>query len=150
MTSTAYFYGHSVVQAFLGNIKFTDGNVKVALCTADYAPDQDAHTFFSDITNEVSSTGTGYTAGGKVITSPNITYDTNNIAIFDCDDVIWTTSTIEARYAIIYYYTGDNTTSPLLAYYDFGANQNSSAADFQLRFNANGILRITISGPTIN
>src|SRR5690349_21680891 len=101
MAVTSKFYGNAFVNAFDKKIDFNSDTIKCALATSSYTPDQDAHDFFNDITNEVS--GTGYTAGGATITSPSITYTggTNTLKL-DGDDVSWTTSTITARYAIIY------------------------------------------------
>ena len=45
-----------------GSIDLDTNTIKVALVTRPIRPNQDAHDFFDDITNEVS--GTGYTAGG--------------------------------------------------------------------------------------
>lgn len=59
---------------------------------------------YADLTNEVASGG-GYTTGGKTLTA-TWTQSTGTIT-FDCDDQAWTSSTITARYAVIY----DNTTA---------------------------------------
>jgi hypothetical protein len=115
--------------------------VKVALVTSSYAPNQDTHDFFDDVTNEVS--GTGYTAGGATLASPTVTLDTTNDRVdFDAADTSWTTSTITARAAVIYKSTGTASTSPLIAYIDFGSDQISSAGTFLIQWNASGILRI--------
>ena len=45
-----------------GAIDWLNDTIKVMLVTSAYTPDQDAHDFKDDITNEIS--GTGYTAGG--------------------------------------------------------------------------------------
>src|SRR3990167_11065378 len=109
--------------------------IKVALMTSTYTPDQDAHDFFDDITNEVS--GTGYSAGGATLASKTITEDdTNNGTVFDAADTSWTTSTITARYAVIYKSTGTASTSALIALIDFGSNKTSDAGTFQITWNA--------------
>lgn len=115
--------------------------VKVALVTSSYAPNQDTHDFFDDVTNEV--TGTGYTAGGATLGSPVVTLDTTNDRVdFDAADTSWTSSTLTARAAVIYKSTGTASTSPLIAYIDFGSDQVSSAGTFLITWNASGILRI--------
>lgn len=118
------------------------GNViKVALVTSTYVPNIDTHQFFSDITDEV--VGTGYTAGGKQLTTPVISVDTtNDIAKYDADDVTWTTSTITARGAVVYKDTGTPSTSPLVAYIDFGSDKSSTSGDFNLQWHVNGIFQI--------
>lgn len=123
------------------NIDFESDTIKVALVTSSYTPDFDAHDFFDDITNEV--TGTGYTAGGATLASKTVTQDdTDNEGVFDAADVTWSTSTITARGAVIYKSTGTASTSPLIAYIDFGSDQVSTAGNFVITWNAEGILNI--------
>ena len=118
--------------------------IKVALTTSSYVPDQDTHDFFNDITNEI--TGTGYTAGGVTITSPTITYDTaTNEIRLDCADPAWSSSTLTARYAILYKSTGTASTSPLIAYVDFGADFSSSSSTFTIVLDATGFIKATAS-----
>ena len=66
---------------------------------------------YADLTNEVGSGG-GYTTGGKTLT-PTWTQSTATIT-WDVDDQAWTSSTITARYAVIYDDTSAN--KNLLAY----------------------------------
>lgn len=124
-----------------GSINLASDTIKVALVTSSYTPDQDAHDFFDDVTNEV--TGTGYTAGGASLTSKTVTADnTDNEGVFDADDVTWSTSTITARAAVIYKSTGTASTSPLIAYIDFGADKTSTAGDFKIQWNSEGIINL--------
>jgi hypothetical protein len=60
---------------------------------------------YADLTAEVASGG-GYTTGGKTLTC-TWTQATGTIT-FDCDDQAWTSSTITARYAVIYDNTATN------------------------------------------
>ena len=113
--------------------------IKVALCTSTYTPDQDAHVFFSDVTNEI--TGTGYTAGGQALANKTLTYNAStNVTTFTADNTTWSSSTLTARYAVIYKSTGTASTSPLIAYIDFGSNQSSSNGNFTIQWNASGIV----------
>lgn len=124
-----------------GSIDLDTDTIKVALVTSSYTPDQDAHDFFDDITNEV--VGTGYTAGGASLANKAVTADnTDNEGVFDADDVAWTTSTITARGAVIYKSTGTAGTSPLICYLDFGADKVSTAGTFTIAWNAEGILNL--------
>lgn len=124
-----------------GSIDLDTDTIKVALVTSTYTPDQDVHDFFDDITNEV--TGTGYTAGGASLTTKAVTADnTDNEGVFDADDVVWTTSTITARGAVIYKSTGTASTSPLICYLDFGSDKISTAGTFTISWNAEGILNL--------
>jgi hypothetical protein len=125
-----------------GNIDLNSDTIKVALVTSGYTPDQDAHDFFNDVTNEVS--GTGYSAGGETLANATMTQDnTNNRGKFDADDVTWATSTITARGAVIYKSTGTASTSPLIAYIDFGSDKSSSASNFTIQWHADGILTLS-------
>ena len=125
-----------------GSIDLDTDTIKVALVTSSYTPDQDADEFFDDVTNEVS--GTGYTAGGATLASAAVTEDTtNDLGKFDAADVTWSSSTITARGAVIYKSTGTASTSPLIAYIDFGADKSSSAGDFTIQWSSSGILTLT-------
>ena len=115
--------------------------VKVALVTSAYSPDIDTHEDYADITNEV--TGTGYTAGGKLLANKAVTKDTtDDEGVFDADDVSWTSSTITARGAVVYVDTGTDSTSLLIAYFDFGEDKSSSSGTFTIQWNAEGIINV--------
>src|ERR1044072_4016231 len=98
-----------------GALDLDTDTIKVALVTSSYTPNQDTHTKFSDVTNEVS--GTGYTAGGTALANKAVTADnTDNEGVFDADDVTWSSSTITARGAVVYKDTGTASTSKLICY----------------------------------
>lgn len=124
-----------------GSIDLDTDTIKVALVTSTYTPDQDAHVFFSSVTNEV--VGTGYTAGGSALAGKAVTQDNiDNEGVFDANDVSWTTATITARAAVLYKDTGTGSTSPLICYIDFGADKVSTAGTFTIAWNAEGILNL--------
>lgn len=124
-----------------GGIDLDTDTIKVALVTSSYTPDQDAHDFFDDITNEV--VGTGYTAGGAALANKAVTADnTDNEGVFDADDLTWAASTITARGAVIYKSTGTASTSAIIAYIDFGSDKTSSSGNFTIQFAAEGILNL--------
>src|SRR5215207_1285547 len=98
------------------------------LTTVTYVPDQDAHDYKSDVTNEV--TGTGYTAGGMALANKTVTYTSGtNVGKIDADDLVWSASTIvNARVLVIYDSTpGTDATSPLLFHSVFDAEPSSSS-----------------------
>lgn len=124
-----------------GSIDLDTDTIKVALVTSSYTPDQDAHDFFDDVTNEV--VGTGYTAGGASLANKAVTADnTDNEGVFDADDTTWASSTITARAAVLYKSTGTASTSPLICYIDFGSDKSSSAGNFTIAWDAEGILNL--------
>jgi hypothetical protein len=124
-----------------GNIDLNTDTFKVMLCTSSYTPSK-LHNRRDDITNEV--TGTGYSAGGATLANVTVTQDdTNDLAKFDADDVVWSNATITARYAVIYKSRGGAASADeLVKVFDFGTDQSSVGAPFTLQFNANGILQI--------
>jgi len=135
-------YNYPKSELLKANIDLVSDTIKVALCTSSYTPDQDTHENFDDITNEV--VGTGYTADGATLANKAVTKDnTDNEGVFDADDVVWTTSTITARYAIIYKDSGTDSTSPLLACVDFGTDKVSTAGTFTIQWATEGILNLT-------
>ena len=124
-----------------GSLDLDTQTIKVALVTNAYSPDQDSHEDFADITNEV--VGAGYSAGGATLANKSVTKDnTGNEGVFDADDVTWAASTVTARGAVIYYSSGVDATSWLIAYVDFGSDKSSNNGDFKITWNAEGIINI--------
>lgn len=142
MAVTAFWYGQALSKALSKQIDWANDSIKVMLCTATYVPNQDTHVYKDvSVTNE--ATGTGYTTGGVALASKTMTYDnTTNKTTLDAADVTWASSTITARYAVIYDDT-PATNKPLLGYVDFGADQSSSSGNFTISWDAAGIFTIT-------
>jgi hypothetical protein len=138
-------YGNFLLKALNKEVDFDSDTIKVALVSSSYTPDQDAHDYFNDVsTYEVS--GTGYTAGGNTLASKTATYDTaTNVVILDAADTTWASSTITARYAVVYGSTGTESTSPLIGYVDFGSDQSSTSGNFTITWDSTGIVRITVA-----
>src|ERR1044071_4734283 len=125
-----------------GALDLDSDTIKVMLVTSSYTADQDAHTKRSDVTNEVS--GTGYSSGGSALANKAVTADnTDNEGVFDADDLTWSTSTITARAAVLYKSRGGaSSADELLCYIDFGADKSSSAGNFTLQWDAEGIINL--------
>lgn len=125
-----------------GAIDLDTDTINVMLVTSSYTPDQDAHDFRDDVTNEVS--GTGYSAGGSALAGKAVTADnTDNEGVFDANDLSWTTSTITARGAVLYKARGGaSSADELIAYIDFGSDKISTAGTFTIAWNAEGILNL--------
>jgi hypothetical protein len=138
-------YGNFLLKALNKEVDFDTDTIKVALLSSSYTPDQDAHDYLNDVsTYEVS--GTGYTAGGNTLGSKTATYDSaNNVVILDAADTTWSSSTITARYAVVYDSTGTASTSPLIGYVDFGSDQSSTNGNFTITWDSTGIVRITVA-----
>jgi hypothetical protein len=139
-------YGQFLSQALNKEIDWDTDTIKVALLTNSYTPDQDAHNYYDDVVaNEV--TGTGYTAGGNTLANKTNSYNSStNVITLDADDTTWSSSTITARYAVVYDATpATNATKPLIGYVDFGSDQSSSNGNFTITWDATGIVRITVA-----
>jgi uncharacterized membrane protein len=127
-----------------GSIDLDTDNINVSLHTSAYTANIDTHTFYSDCTASEVANGNGYTTKGTTLASPVVTIDTtNDLAYFDAADLTWASSTITARYALIWKNTGTNTTSPLVAYVDFGADKTSDNGNFIISWSSAGILKLT-------
>jgi hypothetical protein len=146
MSVTAKLYGSVTAKMANKEIDFDSDSIKVALCTSAYTPNQDTDDYFNDITNEV--TGTGYTAGGQALSNKSVAYTSGtNTQAFKADPTVWTTSTITARYAVIYDATpGTAATNPLIGYVDFGADVTSTAGSFTITWDAtNGVFSAAVA-----
>lgn len=126
-----------------GAIDLDTDTIKVMLVTSSYTPDQDDHDKRDDVTNEVAN-GNGYTTGGAELANKAVTADTtDNEGVFDADDLTWADSTITARGAVLYKSRGGaSSADELICYIDFGSDQISSAGNFTITWNAEGILNL--------
>lgn len=140
-------YGNFLSQALNKEIDFDTDTIKVALLTNGYTPDQDAHNYFDDVSTHEVSGATGYTSGGLTLANKTNTYNSgSNTIVLDADDVTWSSSTITARYAVVYDASpATNATRPLIGYVDFGSDQSSSNGNFTITWDATGIVRITVA-----
>jgi hypothetical protein len=88
--------------------------------------------------------GTAYTAGGTAVTTatPTVTVAASVVA-FDCSDVSWTTSTITARGALLYYDILTAGSKYGVVAINFGSDLISTAGTFSIVWNASGVLTFT-------
>lgn len=126
-----------------GNIDFDADTFKLMLLDNNHSNDIDSQEFIDDVsTNEVS--GTGYSAGGQTIANIAVTTDNaNDQAEVDGDDVTWSSSSITARYGVVYKDTGTPATSPIVCILDFGSDKTSSNGDFTVQFGAEGFIKLS-------
>jgi hypothetical protein len=125
-----------------GSIDLDTDTIKLMLVAAAYVPNIDTHAKRSDVTNEVS--GAGYTSGGIALANKTVTMNTtSDKGVFDADDVVISTATITARGAVLYKARGGaSSADELIAYLDFGSDITSTAGNFNIAFDANGILTL--------
>lgn len=124
---------------------YLSATIKCALLTTSFVPNQTSGQFnWGDISaSEV--TGTNYSAGGTALSSKAIT-TTSLTTTLTAANVTWATSTISnARFAALYQSTGTASTSPLIANFDFGSGQSSSANNFVVAWNASGIISLPVT-----
>jgi predicted enzyme related to lactoylglutathione lyase len=114
---------------------------KLALYTSSAT--LDASTTAYTTSNEVSSSGTNYAAGGLTLTISQAPTSTGTTAFLDFDDITWASATITANGALIYNATQGNKAVAVLA---FGSDKTSTAGNFTIQFPAaaasTAILRI--------
>jgi hypothetical protein len=104
------------------------GTLKMALYTAN--ADLGSDTLVYTSTGEV--VGTGYTAGGNVLTGVTV-QKSGTIAFLDFDNVVWNPANFTARAALIYNTTLSNLAVCVL---DFGSDK-TSANTFTVQMPAN-------------
>ena len=135
------------VNLLQGAQNFNTGTTKVykiALFTSAATLGAGTTTYSGSTTGEVSSSGTGYTTGGEVLTVSQIPTDggSGTTAFIDFDDVTWVAATITARGALIYNSTDDTAVAVL----DFGSDKTSTNGNFTIIFpaatNTTAIIRI--------
>ena len=150
MAVTGKMFGQAMIKALNKEVDWEADVIQVALYTGTLdANAQDTWIYKDDILNltEVVEGG-GYTTGGEILGSKTITYDAGtNVIKLDGADVAWAASTITATVALIYVKVGADFSTPeddvLLGYVDFGASESSTATEFKITWNANGIFTIT-------
>lgn len=117
--------------------------IKILLMNATYAALSDAtkqgHEFYSDVSaNEVAASGS-YSAGGPTLASVTSLQSAGTYTFDAADPSPFTTATIAAAGAIVYKSTGTASTSPLMAYLDFGGTITSTAGTFTVTLSASGV-----------
>jgi hypothetical protein len=139
-------YGQFLAKALNKEVDWDSDTIKVALLTSSYTPNQDTHDYFDDV-SAFEVTGTGYSTGGQTLGSKTVTYDAaNNVIVLDAADTTWSSSTITARYAVVYDDSGATAASKaLIGYVDFSSDQSSTNGNFTITWDATGIVRITVA-----
>lgn len=114
--------------------------IKVMMVLDAETPDFNADDFRADLTaNEVS--GTGYSAGGAVMTATEITIASGNLT-YDGADVAWATSTIANAMAAAGYFArgGADTADEVIWLSDFVNPASSSGGTFTIQWAGTGII----------
>ncbi len=116
-------------ELFSGTHDFASGgdSFKLALYTSN--PYNTSSTVYV-VTNEVSSSGTNYTATGNALTGNAVVYAT---AVASCDfaDSTWSSATITATHAALY---NDDQSDKLCVVLDFGGDKTCTNGTFKITY----------------
>ena len=118
-------------QLFLGEHDLDTDTIKMALYIS--AATLDASTTVYSTSNEVSSSGTNYTAGGNTLTGATVSLS-GTTAFVDFADTSWASATFTARGALIY---NSSKSNKAIAVLDFGSDKTSTSGTFTVQMPAN-------------
>lgn len=118
-------------------IHWVNDTFRASMVSSSYTPNQDTDQYWSDVSaNEVGS--------AETITNTAVTQDdTNDRAIWDCDDIQFTGFTGTFRYMVVYQWTGSASTSRLVRIIDLeGADVTLVNGTYDITIPAGGILSL--------
>ncbi len=125
------------------------GDTLQATLHTGYTPNIDTHLLFgtAGVSSTQYGTGSGYTAGGKVLATQTVTQDdTNDRGAFDADNVTWTSlgplSPATPSHVIVWDNTPTSPADPLIAYWELGSTA-TNGGDYTLQFGTNGLILLT-------
>ena len=109
----------------------TGNSFKLALFTSSATLGASTTAYAATGMNEMS--GTGYTAGGKALTSVTPSLDSST-ACCDFDDISWTSATFTANACLIYNDSASG--DPAVCAVAFGGDKSVSSGTFTIQFPA--------------
>ena len=133
MANTSAICNSFKVEILKGEHNFTASTgdtFNIALFTSSATLGAGTTAYASTGMNEMS--GTGYTAGGKALTSVTPTLDSST-ACCDFDDISWTSSTFTANACLIY---NDDSSDKAVCAVAFGGDKSVSSGTFTIQFPA--------------
>lgn len=140
-TAAMKWYGQALIAWANKEVDLLDDAIKAMLCTSSYTPDQDAHDYKNDVTNEV--VGTGYSAGGAALANDTLTYTggTNTLK-YDADDLTFSTVTLtDVKNIVLYDSTpATDATRPLIGYGIIDTALAPNAGNLSIVWDSAGIL----------
>ena len=156
MANFIYNYFKKAVAVGSFNLGATTGTfplrLKLLIATNSYTPDIDTHAYRGSISGTLEISGSGYTAGGIELSSPNVQQDdTGNQGVLYATNLSLTPITFTSGlYAVLYGSSGLGASSdPLVCALDLGTDPASgnfwavTAGTFNINFPAAGILAFT-------
>ena len=124
---------YSFAQELLkGTHNFPTNTIYIALYEAGSgAPYAVSDTAYSSGTaNQVGTSGTGYSTGGKVLQNGTVANQTN-VATVTFDTISWTSATFGAAYGVLY---NNSSSDKLIVVLDFGGTKSCSNGTFTITF----------------
>ena len=120
-----------------GTHNFASGgdSFKIALYVTTLGPPYTTSSTVYSTTNEVSSSGTAYPAGGQALDSQAVSIPGSNTAVVDFANEVFSSVTLTSLGAAIYNSTNGN---KLCLVIDFGGTKSASSGDFTIQFPAVG------------
>lgn len=151
MASNPWFmYDAAALGLLNGSIDFDTDSFRMVLVGSGYTPDQANDNAWSDISANEVANGNGYATHGKALTMAT-SVPAAQVAMVDCDDQSWPSSSITAAYAVI---VKDGDSNGALAAGDipvFCCELNDGGAlttvngTLSVPIHANGIYRFTLA-----
>lgn len=138
-------YGKALNAIGTKTINLSSDVLKVMLVTSAYTPNQATDQFASTPgTHEI--TGTGYTAGGAVLSSV-VLADASNVFTLSAANTSWPTATFSTAFGIVYDQSVGSgySTYPLVGYIDFGGTQSPAGITFAIDWASGVVLQWTAS-----
>lgn len=123
-----------------GTLQITTDAFRVALLSSSTVLDPDQQ-FFSEVSADEIS-GAGYTAGGESVVLTPIYDSAADTTRVTAPNITWSSSSITARYAVLYKDTGNPATSDLLVAVDFGSDKTSVAGNFTIQWDSGTIFNL--------
>jgi hypothetical protein len=145
------YFGKLTESLWEGRINTLNDPMYMMLCNNLYAPSQDGHKFFGDVTNEIA--GTGYFPGGQPVTGLRAAYTgSTKQLLLTGGNVIWPTAIFTGNNAPafgVFYMQQSNAISPsqypLVGYLDFGGTIVANNQAFYINWQpANTVLSMTV------
>ena len=116
-----------------GTHNFASGGntFKIALYVTTLGPPYTTASTVYSTTNEVSSSGTGYTTGGQALDGQGVSVPGSNTATVDFTNEVFSNVTLTSLGAAIYNSTNGN---KLCLVIDFGGDKVATSGDFTIQF----------------
>lgn len=141
----AWVIFHTFMEKLLNGaaVDLDNDDIRCMLIDVTRAPVQATDTSMTDIDdNEVS--GDNYVADGDPLTNESIALAGGTVT-FDADDVVWAQGAAgftDARYAVLYKYTGTPAAETPICYADLGGDKGNNDGDLTLELAADGIFTL--------